>query len=285
MQCLELLTPSSLPVIQWCTPRPRAAGAKGQKDGTESGTSTPTKNTILFKDRASTHVQHSKVTNVSRQIRQYQLSLRSFIAANKEICDLIWPRSILRIIKIQTLYFHVDRSNWQDVLSIYAMICSNVPTPESDVFAFSKSPIQNGWSLLQNGHTIMYQIGPWAREMENSKPLFSLKRGVFRNQRIILSYGSKMYQLKCVGTAQVFLYGEYFAMAEREKVKMSSVQRCTSTMHMFLLTCRYIHTCCSSRIIRLNPRFFPHLAFICHAFCCVALSWGIRLKTHWVKVE
>lgn len=110
---------------------------------------------ILLKDRASAHVQHSMATNVSRQIRQYQLSLRSFIAANKEICDLIWPPSILRTIKIQTLYFHVDRSNWQDVLSIYAMICSNVPTPESDVFAFSKSPIQNGWSLLQNGHTVM----------------------------------------------------------------------------------------------------------------------------------
>ena len=146
----ELLTPSSLPVIQWCTPRPRAAGAKGQKDETESGTSTPTKNTILLKDRASTHVQHS-----SRQIRQYRLSQRSFIAANKEKCDLIWPPSILRMIKIQTLYFHADRSNWQDVLSIYAMICLDVPTPEYDVCAFSKSPIQNGWSLLQNGHTVM----------------------------------------------------------------------------------------------------------------------------------
>ena len=137
---------------------------------------------------------------------------------------------------------------------------------------FLKKPYPKWLELIAKWSHIMYQIGPWAREMENSKPLFTLKIGVLKNQRIILSYGSKMYQLKCVGTAQssFFLYGEYFAMAAREKVKMSSVQRCTSTMHMFLLTCRYIHTCCSSRIILLNPRFFPHLAFICHAFCCAA---------------
>ena len=278
MQCLELLTPSSLPVIQWCTPRPRAAGAKGQKDGTESGTSTPTKNTILLKDRASTHVQHSMATNVSRQIRHYQLSLRSFIAANKEICDLIWPPSILRTIKIQTLYFHVDRSNWQDVLSIYAMICSNVPTPESDVFAFSKSPIQNGWSLLQNGHTIMYQIGPWAREMENSKPLFSLKRGVFRNQRIILSYRSKMYQLKCVGTAHTVFYMESTLPWQKERKSRCPL---SSVVHP-RCTCFYSHADTSTDVVPLALYVWIHVFFLTwHSFvtlfvaslCLGALDW------------
>ena len=189
-------------------------------------------------------------TNVSRQIRQYQLSLRSFIAANKEICDLIWPPSILRTIKIQTLYFHVDRSNWQDVLSIYAMICSNVPTPESDVYAFSKSPIQNGWSLLQNGHTIMYQIGPWAREMENSKPLFTLEIGVLKNQRIILSYGSKMYQLKCVGTAQSSFFFIWRVLCHGSQRESQDV----------LCPALYIH----DAHVFTHMQIHPHMLFLSH---------------------
>ena len=143
---------------------------------------------------------------------------------------------------------------------------------------FLKKPYPKWLELIAKWSHIMYQIGPWAREMENSKPLFSLKRGVFRNQRIILSYGSKMYQLKCVGTAHTVFYMEStlpWQPERKSRCPLSSVvhPRCT---------CFYSHADTSTHVVPLALYFWIHVFFLTwHSFvtlfvaslCLGALDW------------